>query len=394
MELIEEQEPAEVELRHGPTLGSQRLLVGLLALLGLVLAVFLFRPSDPVRVAPTSTTALAAASEAGDQTESIEDEASGGRTTNTLVRPDQIDIPLSVELTGPPLPYTLIGQNDRGQIVAIDLASGDVQEIDRPSGQLFIPRVASNGRVAGFRVFLGESISIGPDGSLRTMPVTEMDLPVVYRAADGDGFVIHEAGTAALWAESDAGVVTPLVDLPSDVALRAVVDGGLVVATPDGVDRRFDPVTGEFGTALIGRVLAHGFDRYLSQTCDGGTCVVDIRLLSDNSVVGPIDLVLGRRDSVSISPSGLLLRAAVDGRIRLFDLESGEELEEIAGGLRAQSAWGPDDRLVYWSSDVQEATGPFPTLFVVEVGGDPVPLGFPPEVLDVHQPFSLVRTTD
>ena len=391
MELIEE-EPSEVELRHGPTLGSQRLMVGVLALLGLALAVFLFRPADPVRVAPTTTTQVAAASEVVDEAASSTDEALGRRTTNTLVRPDQVDIPSSVELSGPALPYTLIGQNDRGQIVAIDLATGDVSEIDRPSGQLFIPRVASDGRVAGFRVFLGESISIGADGSLRTMPVTEMDLPVVYRAADGDGFVIHEAGTAALWAESDAGVVTELVDLPADVTLRAVVDGGLVVATADGVDRRFDPVTGEFGSALVGRVIAHGVDRYLSQTCEGGECLVDIRLLSDDSVVAPIDLVLARRDSVEISPTGRLLRASLDGRIRLFDLETGEELEQVADTLRPQAVWGPDDHLVYWSTDVREASGPFAPLFVYQLGSEPVPLSLPSEVLDVAQPFSLVRS--
>lgn len=389
MELLDDQEPSEVELRHGPTVGSQRLMVGVFALAGLALAVFLFRPSDPVRTAPTSTTVVPASAEA---TETPLAESMGDTTTNTLVRPDKVDVPSSISLVGPPLPYTLIGQNDRGQIVAIDLASGDVREIDRPSGQLFIPRAASNGRVAGFRVFLGETISIGPDGSLRTMPVTEMDLPVVYRAADGDGFIIHEAATDALWAESDEGVVTALVDLPAEVTLRAVVEGGLIVATADGVDRRFDPTTGEFGDGLVGRVIAHGVDRYLSQTCDGGSCAIDIRLLSDDSVVAPIDLVLTRRDSVEVSPSGLLLWASVGGLLTMFDLETGEEVGPVANDLRPQAVWGADDLLVYWSTDTRDNVAPYPPLFVLGLGVEPVPLTIPPEVLDVNQPFNLVRS--
>ncbi len=392
MELLDDPEPSEVELRHGPTVGSQRLTVGFLILAGLALAVFLFRPSDPVRTAPTSTTEVTAPAEAAETGDAETAEPLGDTTTNTLVRPERIEIPTSVELRGPALPYTLIGQNDRGQIVTIDLASGNVSEVDRPSGQLFIPRVASNGRVAGFRVFLGESITLGPDGSIRTMPVTEMDIPVVYRAADGDGFIIHESATAALWSESDSGVVTALLDLPVDVALRAAVEGGLIVATADGVDRRFDPVTGEFGAPLVGRVIAHGVDRYLSQTCDGGSCVVDIRLLSDDRIVAPLDLALTRLDSLEISPSGRLLRASVDGRLRLFDLETGDELEQIAADLKSQAVWGPDERLVYWSTEISDQFGPFPPIFFVEVGSEPVLLSIPPNVLDVTQPFNLVRS--
>lgn len=385
LELIDAEDSSEVDVHHD-LVGSNRTLIRLIAgVIALGLLFVLLRPSDPVRSTASSTTTTEPRAASAAAEGEVANEPGRLTSPQTLVRPERTDIPESIALDGPAMPFTLLGQNDRGQIVTIDLATGAAAEVDRPSGQLFQPRVASDRRVAGFRVFLGESISIGADGSLRTMPVTEMDLPVVFRAADGDGFIIHESASNALWAESDDGDVTSLEPLAPGVALRAVVNGGLIVATADGVDRRFDPVTGEFGDALVGRVLAHGADRYISQSCDDGTCEIEIRSLNDDEVIAPIDLELTRRDRLAISPSGGLLAATSGADVVIFDLSSGESVGQIDGRLQPQFVWTPDDHLLFWSA-------PNSVMLLVDSAGDSVVLDTVLDVLDPTQPINVIMS--
>jgi len=177
--------------------------------------------------------------------------------------------------------------------------------------------------------------------------------------------------------------------LPDGVVVRAAVRSGLVVETRDGVHRRFDPVVGEFGGPLVGSVMAHGPDRYISLVCDEGRCAVSARSLDDDQLIVDLDLEIEAADRRSISPSGRLVAAARGGEVVVVDLDTGSELASLDEAGNATFVWAPDDTLIYWKGDPGPPPETWPVfLFHHERGASSLELSS--EILDRRQPLHAV----
>ncbi|MFT7597482.1 MAG: hypothetical protein ACI8TP_000400 [Acidimicrobiales bacterium] len=399
MELIEQGDVVgEAGVRIGPSERTRRLAGSGFLVLALVLVAWLFRPSTqttPVsdRPSPEPTEASSAEQAAGASTSSTT--AGQPFAEQTLVLPDTLPLPPEIDSVTLERSLVLVGQNSVGQVVAVDLRDRSVTELDPVNGQRFVSSGASNGSVAGFRLFVGETITITPDGVVRSMPVNQMDLPIVLPAADGDGFVIHETASNVLWTMGDDGAnrTSPVV-LPESVDLVAAVDGGVVLRTLDGVERRFDPVTGQFGTPLIGRIIAIGRDRYVALDCGDGSCVVRARALTDDAILSEPDIALPRpADRLSISPSGRRLALAAGGRLLLVDLDLGTKIASLDERGNAQFVWAPNDTVVYWLS-AGEADGGPQSVFFHDTEGTTQKIEIEPSVIDVTFPLHAFVPAD
>ncbi len=398
VELIDETATSEIELRRGPSEATRRVGTAVAAVLVVGFAVASLRTSHavvPVEEDPESPIPLVWPAEPGLPTDTTEDTSSSSVDQRIIRLPPPLAVPESVDISpASQRPLTLVGQNERGQIVAVDLFDGAVRELDPTTGQHFIARRASDRSVAGFRAYLNETILVRADGVVRTMPVIEMELPVVFPAADGDGYVVHTLATNRLITVDENGqqIDEPL-ELAAGLTVEAVVADGLIVRSLDEIDRRFDPETRRFGDALTGRVIDIGRTRYVSLTCDEGVCRVEARSLTDDGRLAELGIDSERvPERLRISPSDTYLAEVGGGVVTIHDLSTGAVVAELTAVGNGDFVWGPDDTLALWS-DHEDGSSRLVHFFTP--GDDPgLPLDaveLPSSILDIRNAVHLLR---